>query len=168
MSEKTQADSGISSAPANGTTENCKNRETALESAQIKSQAPEEIMSLSVKKLLIVDDSRVSRMMVRTFVLLKHPQWIITEAASGDEALQSVERDKPDYCTMDINMPGIPGTDAAEKILDKHPDIRIAILSADIQESQQSRAAKLGAHFVAKPVTEKSIALVLAHFGDRT
>ena len=124
-------------------------------------------MSLSVKKLLIVDDSRVSRMMVRAFVLARHPQWIIVEASSGNEALKIVETDPPDYCSMDINMPGIPGTDAAEQILAGHPNIRIVMLSADIQASQQSKAAALGAHFVAKPVTEKSVAAALAHFEDR-
>lgn len=118
----------------------------------------------SIKTLLIVDDSRVSRMMIRSMVLAKHPHWIITEAASGDEALEIVDRDTPNYCTMDINMPGIPGTDAAERILAKYPGIRIAIFSANIQESHQTRAAVLGAHFVAKPVTDKSVARVIAYF----
>ena len=51
----------------------------------------------SIKTLLIVDDSRVSRMMIRTFVLAKYPQWIIIEAASGNEALEIVDRDTPNY-----------------------------------------------------------------------
>lgn len=118
----------------------------------------------SIKTLLIVDDSRVSRMLIRTFVLAKHPQWIIIEAASGNEALEIVDRDTPNYCTMDINMPGIQGGDAAEQILGKYPGIRVAIFSANTQESQQTRAAILGARFVAKPVTEKSVAQALEFF----
>lgn len=118
----------------------------------------------SIKTLLIVDDSRVSRMMIRTFVLAKHPQWIIIEAASGDEAVEIVDRDTPNYCTMDINMPGLIGTDAAAQILAKYPGIRIAVFSANIQESHQTRAAALGARFVSKPVTEKSVAQALEFF----
>jgi two-component system, chemotaxis family, chemotaxis protein CheY len=118
----------------------------------------------NIKTLLIVDDSRVSRIMIRTFVLAKHPHWIIIEAASGNEALSIVDRDTPNYCTMDINMPGIIGTDAAALILAKYPGIRVAIFSANIQESHQTRAAELGARFVAKPVTEKSVTLALAFF----
>lgn len=118
----------------------------------------------NIKTLLIVDDSRVSRMMIRTFVLAKHPHWILTEATSGNEALEIVDRDTPNYCTMDINMPGIIGTDAAAQILAKYPGIRIAIYSANIQESHQTRAATLGAKFVAKPVTEKSVAQALEFF----
>lgn len=118
-------------------------------------------MSHSSKTLLIVDDSRVSRMMIRAFVLAKYPEWIILEAADADEALKIVDRDTPNFCTMDINMPGIPGTDAAEQILAKYPGTRIAIFSANIQDSSRTRAAMLGAHFVAKPVTEKSVGLAL-------
>lgn len=120
--------------------------------------------SNNTKKLLIVDDSRVSRMMIRMFVIEKHPQWVITEAASGNEALEIVDRDSPDYCTMDINMPGIIGTEAAARILTKYPEIRVAVFSANIQESHQTQAAELGALFVAKPVTRKSVAQALDYF----
>ena len=122
----------------------------------------------NIKTLLIVDDSRVSRMMIRTFVLAKYPQWIIIEAASGNEALEIVDRDTPNYCTMDINMPGIIGTEAAAQILAKYPGIRVAIFSANIQESHQTRAATLGAKFVAKPVTERTVALALDFFESQT
>ncbi|MEI7456743.1 MAG: response regulator [Nitrosomonadales bacterium] len=121
-------------------------------------------MPNSIKKLLIVDDSRLSRLMIRTFILAKRPQWLIIEASSGDEALPLVEIELPDFITMDINMPGMLGTDAAEQILDKHPKIRIAIFSANIQETQQTRAIELGARFVSKPVTEKTALQALDHF----
>ena len=124
--------------------------------------------SSNIKTLLIVDDSRVARMMIRAFALAKHPQWIIIEAASGNDALEVVDRDTPNYCTMDINMPGIIGTDAAEQILVKYPGIRIAIFSANIQESHRTRAAALGAKFVAKPVTEKTVAQALEFFELKT
>ncbi len=114
--------------------------------------------------LLIVDDSRVSRMMIRAFVLDKHPDWIITEATSGNAAIELIKEQRFDFCTMDINMPGMLGTDAAEQILVDNPHMRIAIFSANIQESLRTRAADLGAHFVAKPVTEKSVGIAIAFF----
>ena len=116
------------------------------------------------KKLLIVDDSKVSRMIIRARILDIHPEWQIIEAASGNEAIDLVDQDTPDFCTMDINMPGTLGTDAAEQILAKHPTMRIVIFSANIQESFQDRATTIGAIFVAKPVTEKSIAEAIAYF----
>ncbi len=118
----------------------------------------------TVKKLLIVDDSKVSRMVIRARILDVRPDWHIIEATSGAEAIELVDKDTPDFCTMDINMPGILGTDAAEQILAKHPNLRIVIFSANIQESFQNRASSIGAIFVAKPVTERSIAEAMTHF----
>lgn len=103
-------------------------------------------------------------MIIRAHVLAKHPAWIISEAVSGNDALALVDKDLPDCCTMDINMPGIPGTDAAQQILAKYPSIRMVIFSANIQETYQMRASSLGIIFVAKPVTEKSVAQALDHF----
>ncbi|MEO8407439.1 MAG: response regulator [Oxalobacteraceae bacterium] len=103
-------------------------------------------------------------MIIRAHVLAKHPAWIISEAVSGADAIGLVDQDLPDYCTMDINMPGISGTDAAELILAKYPALRMVLFSANIQEANQVRAHALGIIFVAKPVTEKSIAQTLNHF----
>lgn len=118
----------------------------------------------TVKKLLIVDDSKVSRMIIRAHVLAQRPAWIIFEAASGLEAIALIDQDVPDYCTMDINMPGISGHEAAERILAKYPALRMVMFSANIQEINHARASLLGIIFVAKPVTEKSIAQALGHF----
>lgn len=117
-----------------------------------------------MKKILIVDDSKVSRMVIRAHVKAAHPDWEFFEAASGEEAIKSVVENKPDFCTMDINMPGILGTDAAEQILQTNPHIRIAIFSANVQDTMQNRATSIGTIFVAKPVTEKSITIVLNYF----
>ncbi|MFZ6673813.1 response regulator transcription factor [Undibacterium sp. Xuan67W] len=116
------------------------------------------------KKLMIVDDSKVSRMVIRAHIKAQHEDWEIIEAISGDDAILLADKENPDFCTMDINMPGMLGTDAAELILTKHPAIRIVIFSANIQETFKNRASNLGATFVAKPVTEKSIAQALTHF----
>ncbi len=102
-------------------------------------------------------------MLIRTHILAQRPEWIISEAVCGEDSIALVANDLPDYCTMDINMPGISGTDAAEQILAKHPSVKVVIFSANIQEAHQERARSLGTILVAKPVTEKSIALALAY-----
>ncbi len=117
-----------------------------------------------MKKLLIVDDSRVSRMMIRSFVLAKRPDWTLIEAVTGNEAIEMVQGEPPDYCTMDINMPGMNGIDAAEQILAKYPDVRVAIFTANIQARTQERAQALGSCLVAKPVSEKSIVQIIDFF----
>ena len=116
------------------------------------------------KSVLVVDDSRVSRMLIKSLILASFPQWTITEASAGDEALALAKDQRFDYCTMDINMPGLPGTQAAEQLVAMQPGLRLALFSANIQETKQARAAQLGVQFVAKPVTEKSVAQTLAYF----
>ena len=105
-------------------------------------------------------------MVIRAHVKAVQPDWEFLEAGSGEEAIKSVMENKPDFCTMDINMPGMLGTDAAEQILQNHPAVRIAIFSANVQDTMQNRANSIGSIFVAKPVTEKSIAIVLKYFAS--
>ena len=118
----------------------------------------------SRKSVLVVDDSRISRMLIKSLLAARFPEWIVTEASSGDEAVSLIKARSFDYCTMDINMPGMLGTEAAELLLQIQPSLRVALFSANIQEAQHIRAAQLGVPFVAKPVTEKSVAQVTAYF----
>ena len=111
--------------------------------------------------LLIVDDSKVSRMRIRAFFQSHCPNWVLQEAASGDEALVMAAQDKPDFVTMDVNMPGMSGFETAQLMLARDADIRIVMLTANIQESSRKLAASLRLNFVAKPVTESSLQLAL-------
>ncbi len=83
------------------------------------------------------------------------------EAGSGDEALVMAANNKPDCVTMDVNMPGMSGFETAQLMLARDPDIRIVMLTANIQESSRQVAASLRLNFVAKPVTESSLTLAL-------
>jgi CheY-like chemotaxis protein len=114
-------------------------------------------------RLLIVDDSRVSRMMIRARVLALQPDWAFQEAASGDEALLIAAQSFPDYVTMDVNMPGLNGFDAAEQLSKLSPNTRIVMLTANIQESSRARAESIGLKFVQKPITDTSMQQVIAY-----
>lgn len=119
--------------------------------------------ALLVRKLLIVDDSKVSRMIIRTFLTKRCPSWIIQEASSGDAALTLVAEFLPDFVTMDVNMPGISGFEAAERLMASDPKVRIVVLSANVQESSLRMAESLRLKFVAKPATEASLQQALNH-----
>ncbi len=108
-------------------------------------------------KLLIVDDSRVSRMMIRTFFAKRQPGWTLLEAQNGDEAIAQVSAEKPDFVTLDVNMPGISGFEAAKKILALNGRTRICMLTANIQESSRELARQLHVQFISKPVTDSSL-----------
>lgn len=116
------------------------------------------------KTVLVVDDSKISRMFIRQHILAKHPDWILSEAATGEDAIAAIDANQPDFCTMDINMPGMLGTDAAKIILEKHPKVRLVIFSANVQETYQEQARALGTILVSKPVNETSIGHALDYF----
>jgi CheY-like chemotaxis protein len=115
-------------------------------------------------KLLIVDDSSVSRMMIRGRVSGLKPDWEVIEAANGDEALAMVAAQHPDYITMDVNMPGMSGFEAVEKIREIDQKARMVILTANIQVSSRERAEQLAVHFVQKPATLAAVQLAIDYF----
>ncbi len=115
-------------------------------------------------KVLIVDDSSVSRMMIKGRIAGLQPDWDILEAADGTQALAVVQSDSPDFITMDVNMPGMNGFETVEKIRQVNQRAKIVILTANIQESSRERAQQLGVQFVQKPATLAAIQQAVDHF----
>ena len=113
---------------------------------------------------LVVDDSRTSRTLIRSIASQMRPAWRINEASSADEALLSIDAEPPDFVSMDVNMPGMSGLEAAGRIRLKHPGIRVVLCTANIQESVREAAKKSGVHFVSKPVTPDAISDAIAFF----
>ena len=110
-----------------------------------------------VPTVLIVDDSRLSRMMIRAFITQAHPDWTIIEAGNGQEALEKTATQTVDLMTIDLNMPGMDGLTLATQLQHNHPSAHITLVTANIQESVRHRAAAAGMGFIAKPITEESI-----------
>ena len=115
-----------------------------------------------VPTVLIVDDSRLSRMMIRAFITQVHPEWAIIEASNGQEALEKTATQAVDLMTIDLNMPGMDGLTLATQLRHTHPSASITLVTANIQESVRHRAAAAGMGFVAKPVSADSILACLS------
>jgi len=105
-----------------------------------------------INTVMIVDDSKVARMMTKNAVKSLLLDAEIIEADSGEEALKLMESVSPDAILMDINMHGISGLEAAEMILSARPDQKIAVCSANIQPAMQNKVERLGIQFVSKPI----------------
>lgn len=113
-------------------------------------------MSLT-KTVLVVDDSRVSRLMARQFILSAQPSWIIEEAATGEEAIAKAQAISPQLILIDVNMPGMGGVAAAEQLRSLCPHATISLVTANVQNATRNRAAELGVGFMEKPITEARI-----------
>ncbi|TYQ13768.1 UNVERIFIED_ORG: response regulator receiver domain-containing protein [Zoogloea ramigera] len=117
------------------------------------------------KTVLIVDDSRVSRMMARQYILHLQPGWNVVEAGTGEESLDKARAALPDLVLMDVNMPGMGGIAAAEQLRRLAPALPISLLTANVQSATRERAEALGLGFMEKPITEARIAQLLALAG---
>jgi len=123
--------------------------------------------STSIKSVLVVDESRLARMLISKYVLSVHPHWLISEASSGQEALEKAKLENPNYITMDYNMEGMTGAEAAQQILEYAPQTIIALFTANIQSRTKIQAEELGIHFVGKPVNEQTVQQALDYFASR-
>lgn len=72
-------------------------------------------------RVLIVDDSSLSREVLRRSLELDPHLEVAGEATTGEEALKLVRTLKPDLVTMDLNMPGMGGLKAIEALMKERP-----------------------------------------------
>jgi len=107
--------------------------------------------------VLVVDDSRVSRLMARQYILSAKPQWTVEEAATGEEAIAKAGNLCPVLILIDVNMPGIGGVAAAEQLRTSCPKAHISLVTANVQNATRAKAQEMGIGFMEKPITEARI-----------
>ncbi|OSQ41029.1 response regulator transcription factor [Thalassospira mesophila] len=116
------------------------------------------------RSVLLVDDSKFARLLVKAFIQSRFPAWTIDEAVEAGEA-QTMANTRPyDYFIIDFNMPGKNGLELGGDIRQQHPQSTVALLTANIQQDIQNQAEALGMDFIAKPPTQDKIT---AYFSAR-
>jgi CheY-like chemotaxis protein len=113
-------------------------------------------------KVLIVDDSKLARMVMASAFRRIRPDWELAEATNADEALAMVSASPIDIALIDFNMPGTDGLDLVSKIRKIHSAMPIAVVSANMQNEIIARARELNAAFVAKPLTDEALGAFLS------
>jgi two-component system chemotaxis response regulator CheY len=109
------------------------------------------------KRVLVVDDSTLMRMVVKD-ALTPDGFEIAGEAANGTEAVNKYNELKPDLVTMDITMQGKDGKEAAHEILSAYPNARIIMVTAMGQEQMLLDCISLGVRdFVTKPFSRERL-----------
>jgi len=122
------------------------------------------------KKLLIVDDKREIRQLVRA--TLEFEEWDVIEAENGDDAVTAALEHHPDLVIMDMVMPGtIDGMEATRQIKANPTTAgsKVVMLSgSDIE--LRAKALEAGVEeFIQKPFSPLDlIEKIEALFGDRT
>jgi two-component system, NarL family, response regulator NreC len=95
--------------------------------------------------ILLVDDHVILRQGLRLLLSQQPDFYIIGEAGTGVEALQMVEKMRPDVVVMDIDMPGLNGLETTRQIASLPKKSRVVILSMYDNETSIQQALTCGA-----------------------
>ena len=108
-------------------------------------------------KILIVDDSRTSRKILRG-ILEEFGHEVIGEAENGEEGYLKYKENKPDVVTMDITMPKMDGLECLKVIKHFDAEAKVVMVTAAGQKDKMMDAIKNGAsEFVTKPFDKEEI-----------
>lgn len=107
--------------------------------------------------VLIVDDSKLARIVAAKAVTALRPAWQRIEASNANEALDLISKSHIDVALVDFNMPGKNGVELAEEMRKLRPSMPIALITANIQNEVVAAAKAVSAVFVAKPLTQDGL-----------
>ncbi|MGH2829615.1 MAG: response regulator [Actinomycetota bacterium] len=96
-------------------------------------------------RVLIVDDQAPFRRVAREVVEHAGDFEVVGEASSGEESVTLARELRPDLILMDVNLPGIDGTEATRQILAERGDATVLLVSTYEESEYEPRAAECGA-----------------------
>jgi DNA-binding NarL/FixJ family response regulator len=101
----------------------------------------------SVIKILLADDQRlfVDNLKLMLESLAEDIQ-VTGIAANGQEAIDMAEAQRPDIILLDIRMPGMNGVETAKILHQKHPGVKIVMLTTFLEDDYVEDAIRNGAY----------------------
>lgn len=110
------------------------------------------------KTVLIVDDSRLAQMLTQKTIKQAFPEWKIVTASNAEDGIAALEQTPAvSMALIDYNMPGMNGLEMAAQLIEKHPNLKINLVTANIQEKMRMKAEALGIGFINKPISLKKL-----------
>lgn len=95
-------------------------------------------------RVLLVDDHPLVRAGVRRVLETNPDIRIVAEAASGDAALQLLERERPDVLVLDLAMPDTDGLEVLRRVKRRWPELGVVILTMHANPEYLKRAIQYG------------------------
>jgi two-component system chemotaxis response regulator CheY len=111
-----------------------------------------------MKNVMVVDDSRIMRNIVKnTFTLLKMPCNYL-EAGDGEQALLLLENEQVDLILLDWNMPHLSGIDFLKKVraMDLYKNTPVIMVTSEAARLNVVEAVKAGVTaYITKPINDR-------------
>jgi DNA-binding NarL/FixJ family response regulator len=97
-------------------------------------------------RVLVVDDQRIVRQAIRALLAGTPDLEVIGDADGGEAAVRRVARLRPHVVLMDLMMPGIGGTEAIRRIVQRDLKTRILVLTSFASAEDLGPALEAGAN----------------------
>lgn len=101
---------------------------------------------MKATRVLVVDDHALFRKGVASLLHDTEGFTVVGEARDGREAVAKAQALTPDVVLMDVYMPGMDGLEAARRIKQVRPSVRIIMLTVSEEDQNLFEALKAGAH----------------------
>jgi len=95
-------------------------------------------------RVVLVDDLPDMRRLLSLWLEDSHVT-VVGEASDCDEAVEVVERERPDLVVMDIHMPGRTGVECTRELVSRHPGIAVVGFSSADEQGVREEMAEAGA-----------------------
>jgi len=102
-------------------------------------------MEMTLIQTLVADDHQLFRDGIKALLQATPDTEVVGEAASGEEAILQAAKLKPDVILMDLQMPGVNGIEATQRIVERDPSINILILTMFDDDQSVFAAMRAGA-----------------------
>lgn len=96
-------------------------------------------------RLVIVDDQQLFREAIKTLFSVQNDFLVVGEAGNGAEAVEQVDKLRPDIVLMDLRMPVMDGVEATRAITTGYPDTHVIILTTFDEDSDLFDGLRAGA-----------------------
>ena len=118
--------------------------------------------ALNPIRVLIADDHTMMRRGLRACFLVRDDLALAGEATDGQEAVELVAATQPDVVLMDLMMPRMDGVEATRLIRQRHPGVKVIILTSFYEPELIGRALEAGASgYLLKDASEEDLAATI-------
>ncbi len=114
--------------------------------------------------VLVCDDSALVRETLHRVLVTVPGVTRVVDAASGEDALARWPVERPSLVLMDVRMPGIGGVEATRRLLSRHPEAVVVMVTVAEDAEGVARAVAGGARgYVVKDATREEMAAAVVH-----
>ncbi len=104
-------------------------------------------------RLMIVDDHEMVREGLKAILVAEPDFSIVGDAANADEALELIERLRPDIVLLDVRLPGVSGIEVCRIVTERYPETSVIILTTFTDEQLIAQSIQAGTKgFILKDV----------------